>query len=187
MTSREVSVRLVLVLICVVILACHTYGQPQQKASGVISRDAAVETLRLYLQLRLRNADWKDYSKFITWPDEPSWDCAWVVSKYDIGVPKKEKQNVLVPVVYKRTGLFCYDFEFTPDTKVVTINYELVEHQGDWKVNAPIPDYPDFSAGVLLKSLKASGEDSRESADRRAKFSAAARKLADVIDRAGEK
>ena len=187
MTSREVVIRLIFVLICVVVFACHTYGQPQQKASGVRSRDAAVETLRRYLELRLQNADWNDSSKFITGPDEPSWDCTWVVSKYDFGVPKKRKQNVIVPVVFKRLGLFCYDFEFNPDPKVVTINYELVERQGDWKVNAPIPDYPDISANVLLKSLRASGEDPRESADRRTKFSATARKIAEALDRSGKK
>jgi hypothetical protein len=92
-----------------------------------------------------------------------------------------------VPVVYKRLGLFCYDFDFNPDPKVVTINYELIERQRDWKVNAPIPDYPDISADVLLKSLRASGENLHQSADRRAKFSATAGKLAEALDRAGEK
>ncbi len=70
---------------------------------------------------------------------------------------------------------------------MVTINYELVECNGDWKVNAPIPDYPDISADVLLKSLIASGEDTRESADRRAKFRATAQKLKEALERAGEK
>ena len=187
MTCREVIIRLILALICVVVLGCHTHGQSQQKASSVLDQDAAVETLRRYLQLRLCNADWKDYSKFITWPDEPGWDCTWVVSNYEIGVPKKGKRNVIVPVVYKRLGLFCYDFDFNPDPKVVTINYELIERQRDWKVNAPIPDYPDISADVLLKSLRASGENLHQSADRRVKFSATASKLAEALDRSGEK
>lgn len=181
MTCREVVISLILTLICAVVLACHGHAQSQQKASSVISQDTEVETLRRYLQLRLRNADWKDYSKLITWPDEPSWDCTWVVSKYDLGVPKKGKQNVVVPVVYKRLGLFCYDFEFNPDPKMVTINYELVKRQSGWKVNAPIPDYPDISADVLLKSLKASAENLQESAERRAQFSATARKLEEAL------
>jgi hypothetical protein len=186
-TNRKALGKVTLVLMSVVVLACHTYGQPQQKASGVMNQDAAVETLRRYLQLRLRNADWKDYSQFITWPDEPSWDCAWVISKYDIGVPQKGKRNVEVPVAYNRIGLFCYDFEFNPDPKLATINYELVERQGAWKIDAPIPDYPDISADVLLNSLRASSGDPRQSVDHRAKFSATVRKITEVLDRTGAK
>jgi hypothetical protein len=186
MTIRESNGSLFLVLICILILSCQTYGQPQEKASGVISQDETVETLKYYLQLRLRNADWNDYSKFITWPDEPSWDCAWVVSKYEIGMPKKEKQKVFVPVVYNRIGQFCYDFEFTPNKKEVTITYELVEQQGVWKVNAPIPDYPDISAEVLLESIKVSGEKPSETVDRRKKYKITARKLLEALGNGGK-
>lgn len=182
MNYRGVVKRLIQTLIGVVILVGQTHGGAQQKATNTISQDMAVETLRHYLELRLCNASWKTYSKLITWADEPSWDCTWVVSQYDIGVAKKVKRNVVVPVVYKRLGLFCYDFQFNLDPKIVTINYELVRYRSAWKVNAPIPDYPDISADVLIKSLRASSDNLRESPERRFQFKIVAHELADALD-----
>jgi hypothetical protein len=182
MNYRNAVRRVVFVLACVSVIAGPLYAQTLQVTSSEKGPDTAAGTLRHYLQLRLGNADWKDYSKLITWPDEPSWDCNWVVSNFDIGVTKKRKQNVVIPVVFKRIGLFCYDSDFSPDLKIVTINYELVKRNSSgWKVNGPIPDYPDISAEVLIKSLRASAEDLHESPERRAQFGAAARKLADAL------
>ncbi len=178
---REVTRRSFVALIWVALLTSQGRAQSKQKSTSVKSQDMAVETLRRYLQLRLHNADWKDYSKFTAWPDEPAWDCNWVASKYDLEPPKKEEAKVVVPVVYKRLGLFCYNFEFTPDAKAVTVNYELVKSPSGWKVTAPIPDYPDIGADVLIRSLRASAENLQESPERRAQFDAVARKLADAL------
>jgi hypothetical protein len=59
-----------------------------------------------------------------------------------------------------------FDFEFKPNAKVVIIYYELVNRQYGWKVNGPISDYPDISAEVLVKSLRTSAENLRESPER---------------------
>jgi hypothetical protein len=135
------------------------------------------------LELRLHDADWKEYSKFITWPDEPGWDCKWVISKYAPGSTKKEGEKVIVSVRYTRLGLFCYDFEFKLNPEALTVHYELVKRSSGWKVNAPIPDYPDISGDVLLGSLRTLAERANETPERRAKAEAAARKLGDVLNR----
>ncbi len=72
-------------------------------------RDTAEATLRQYIDLRLSWADWKEYSKFITWPDEPGWDCWWVAKEYSVGQSLKRGARVVVPVTYSRLGLFCAD------------------------------------------------------------------------------
>jgi len=51
-------------------------------------KDTPVVTLEEYLQMRFHDTDWKEYSKLITWPDEPSWDCKWVDEGYKIGTEK---------------------------------------------------------------------------------------------------
>jgi hypothetical protein len=181
--SRNVVGRLLLNLICVLLLACHVHAQSQQKASDKSNQYAAVETLRSYLELRLNGADWKEYSKFITWPDEPAWDCNWVISKYDLGPSKKEGEKVMVSVVYMRLGLFCNNLKFELNPKVVTVNYELVKRPNGWKVNAPIPDYPDISADVLIRSLRSLAEKGNEKPERRVQAEATARKLGDVLSR----
>jgi len=163
-------------------VVCSAQTQAQMKAETVRSHHgAAVQTLRRYVQLRLENADWNDYSKLVTWPDEPSWDCNWVVAKYEVDAPKQARDRVVVPVLYHRIGLFCYDFDFKPESRTVTVNYELVGVDKVWKVDGPVPDYPDVSADVLLRSLRASAQNAAESSERRAQFSATARKLADVL------
>jgi hypothetical protein len=182
--SRNVVGRLLLILICILLLACHVHAQSQQKAPDKNNQDAAVETLRRYLELRFNDADWKEYSKFITWSDEPAWDCKWVISKYDLGASKEEGEKVIVSVVYNRLGLFCYDFEFEPNPRVVTVKYELVKRPNGWKVSAPIPDYPDISADVLIRSLKALAEKANETPERRVKAKGTVRKLGDALNRA---
>jgi len=171
----------ILVLVCVGGLACH--AERQQNALEAKSRDAAVETLGRYLQLRLSNAHWNEYSKFITWPDEPAWDCKWVISKYDIRPSKKEGKKVTVPVVYMRLGLFCNKPQFEPSPKVVTVNYELVKRPSGWKVDGPTPDYPEISADVLMRSLMALAEKRGEAPERRAKAEATARKIGEALQR----
>jgi hypothetical protein len=159
----------------------------QLKSLDVRRQDAAEETLQNYVRLRLSNADWKEYSKFVTWPDEPGWDCNWVVDKYSVGLPKKRTKNIIVPVSYKRLGLFCYDFEFTMKSKDVTVDYELVSAPGGWKINSPIPDYPDISAKILLQLLKEKAENRQESSEHRAQFRAAERKLEKALARSLDK
>ena len=180
MVRRALVHRSIVALMYVAILACQ--GQADQKASG--DQAQAAQTLERYIQLRLQDADWKEYSKFITWPDEPSWDCKWVVGKYDVGAPDSKGGTIVVPVVYNRLGLFCYDFDFKPDPRVVTINYELVKRPSGWKVNAPIPDYPDISGDVLVKSLTALAGNANETPERRAQAEATARKVAEAQKRA---
>jgi hypothetical protein len=169
----------VLVLVMVVLYSQQAHSQPKNTAEN--GKEPVLETLRLYVQLRLNDADWKDYSKYITWPDEPSWDCKWVVREYKVGLARNEKEKVTVSVIYKRIGLFCYDFEFKANPDTATVNYELVRVASSWKVNAPVPDYPTISADVLLKSLQASAENVHESRERREQFNITARKIADTL------
>lgn len=186
MKLREVVRRLILVFFSVAILVCHVQADsPQMELMTVKNQDTGVEMLRNYLQMRLRNADWKEYSKFITWPDEPSWDCNWVVNKYEMGIAKKGDKNVVIPVSFNRLGLFCYDFDFNPDPKEVTINYELIKLPSGWKVNAPIPDYPDINADELIKMLRASSENLQETLERRVRYGATARKVEEALNRLG--
>ncbi len=151
------------------------------------SSDAPEKALNRYLQLRLQDADWKAYSALITWPDEPSWDCKWVAEKYEIGNSKRsEKDRVIIPVVIKRLGQYCYDFSLSTEPKQVTINYELIKTPDGWKVDEPIPDYPDIGADALKKSLSASAENPKESADRRARFVATLQILRGLLSHQGK-
>ncbi len=118
--------------------------------------DPAVTALERYLQMRLHNADWREYSKIITWPDEPSWDCWWVDEDYRIGTAKKIKNRIIIPVTQTRIGLYCDTGYFEADQRAVTINYELAFQNNQWKIDGPIPDYPDIGVITLVEKLKSS-------------------------------
>lgn len=65
-----------IISIAALMSASLTQGQDQGKRPGFQDTQVqALWTLNRYVQLRLEAADWKEYSKLITWPDEPSWDC----------------------------------------------------------------------------------------------------------------
>jgi hypothetical protein len=172
--SVSIPPRLVLV-ISLTVVSFRTQGNATQNGPELGKEDGALKTLRQYIELRLHNAKWNEYSKLITWPDEPSWDCHWVVSAYHLGKPKTQGATAEVDVKYQRLGLFCNNPEFEAGVKTVTIKYVLLRGPKGWKVNSPIPDYPEIGADVLLQSLKASAEDAREATERRGMFSAAAR------------
>lgn len=123
--------------------------------------------------MRLRDANWREYSKLITWPDEPSWDCHWVVKQYELGSPRVADGKCTIPVTYNRIGLFCGDSEFRAEPATITIDYELVRGPEGWKIDAPIPDYPDLSAKVLLRQLKTAAKNPAQTEERRARFDAA--------------
>jgi len=130
---------------------------------------SARETLQKYIELRLMDSHWKEYSQYITWPDEPSWDCKWVVSNYDIGPSKKQKGKIIIPVVYMRLGLYCVgDEDFNHESKKVTINYELVKNTNGWKINSEISDYPEISADILVIKLRTSAK--KETPERQIKI-----------------
>lgn len=173
--------RIIVVTLYTVGFVIHTYAQAAQLESNANLQYSAVEILDRYIGLRLHDADWKDYSKYIVWPDEPSWDCKWVVIKCDLGTPRKEMDQIIVPVDYVRLGLFCYDFAFTQDVKVVTVNYELVNSPNGWKVKSPIPDYPEISAEELIKSIIAKSKNVNESKERRSQAETAVYKIKDAI------
>lgn len=167
----------------IIVLTCFSIligpGQGQRKVSS--DRAEATQTLQRYVDLRLQDADWKEYSNFITWADEPSWDCKWVVREHRLDAPVREGQKIVIPVVYSRLGLFCYDFDFKPGPKLATINYELVRRLNGWKVDAPIPDYPDLDGHVLIRSLKAEARDAAETPERRAAAAATAQTIMDAL------
>ncbi|HVM92158.1 MAG TPA: hypothetical protein VMT67_05060, partial [Terriglobales bacterium] len=103
-------------VVLIAVLACAS-------ARGEGQKKQAMQTLNRYVVLRLQNADWKEYSKLISWPDEPSWDCNWIVKNYDVSAPVKERERLTIPVVYSRVGLLCDNFDFEPQSKTVTVNY----------------------------------------------------------------
>lgn len=184
MLWHEFIQRSIAILICVPLLACDARGETDEQLASADSQRQALQTIRHYIELRLDNAGWKEYSKFVAWPDEPGWDCNWVTSGYRLKKHRSKAGKVVVPVVLSRLGLFCYDFEFTPESKLVTINYELAKDQTGWKVSAPIPDYPDISAQVLMKRLRDSAADLHESSERRASFRATAENVSAATGRA---
>ncbi|SRR6266568_5720468 len=102
-----------------------------------------------------------------------------------MGTAKKDDINIVIPIVFSRLGLFRYDFDFNPDPKEVTINFELIKFSSSWKVNAPIPDYPDINVFELIKMLRASAENSQETAERRVQYSDTARKIEEALNRLG--
>jgi hypothetical protein len=141
---------------------------------------AARKALDSYVKSRLRHDDWPRYSSLVTWTDEPSWDCHWVTRNYRVGRPSIAADRVTIPVIYVRLGVFCGDFDFTPERSTVTVDYELVRQTEVWKVDGPIPDYRDLSVDVLIGMLKRRANSSAESPDRRSRFNTAVGELTSV-------
>jgi hypothetical protein len=137
-------------------------SQPQSRISN-----SAENVLREYVEARLRWADWKEYSRFITWPDEAGWDCWWVATDYRIGKTVRNGANTIIPVTYRRLGLFCNDFQLQRNPKVEKVNYELVRNGWSWKINGPIPDYPYISVRALDGYLRKEILDPSETTERK--------------------
>ena len=141
-------------LIVIVVLTVAAVAQQEQGAE---------QTLRHYIELRLNWADWKDYSRFITWPDEPGWDCWWVAKGYEVGKVAVRRNTATIPVTYSRVGRFCADFQLEIQSQSETIVYELIHQRGRWKINGPVPDYPYISQDALAKWLAQRSSDPKES------------------------
>jgi hypothetical protein len=166
---------------CLLVVTCATPARLFADDHSVSSRpESPSSALTHYVTLRLTNADWDSYSKLITWPDEPSWDCKWVTTSYMLGALRKAADNVVIPVTYDRLGLYCSDFDLQLHKASVQVEYHLVMESGAWKVSAPVPDYPDIGVATLLRSLTTSGNSSNESAERRRQFKDLVQKLHDA-------
>jgi hypothetical protein len=120
-------------------LTLNAQTQPQTERFN--SADAI---LREYVEARLRWADWKDYSRFITWPDEPGWDCWWVAKDCRIGKATRGVAKSVIPVAYSRVGLFCADFELQAKPKAETIYYVLVRKGGGGRSTVRLQTTPTF-------------------------------------------
>jgi hypothetical protein len=129
-----------------------SWGEPVKISTP--SSITAPETLNLYIKLRLSNADWKEYSKYITWPDEPGWDCKWAVESFKTGKPIYKGKDVLIPVRYKRLGLYCEGQHFEPSRTEVTITYKLISTATGWKIDSPDIDYPEIDANAIPDQRK---------------------------------
>jgi len=174
MIIKRTSLAIIIYITCVIATSDIVYSASQ--------KDTAVVTLDKYLQMRLDNANWEEYSKLITWPDEPSWDCKWVDDGYKIGAEKKKQDVVIIKVTHNRIGLYCYDYTFKVGRKAVTIDYELAFQNNQWKVKGPMIDYPDISANTLLKELRASLADTKTDARRNEQLSAVLNKIKSAMN-----
>ncbi len=156
-TIKIISFFAIFFIIVNLLQPSKVFSETNDSNKGQLS---ASETLRKYIELRLSDADWEEYSQYITWPDEPAWDCKWVVSKYNIGPSKQRKGKITIPVAYIRLGLYCVgDEDFNPVSKKITINYKLVENKGRWKINSEIYDYPEISVETVMKQLETSAKE----------------------------
>jgi hypothetical protein len=93
-----------------------------QSKSQTRGRISAEHLLRQYVEARLNWSDWKYYSQFITWPDEPAWDGWWVAKNYHIGKGLNEAAKRVIPVTYDRLGLFCLNFDWEPKSEAATVS-----------------------------------------------------------------
>jgi hypothetical protein len=173
---RRMRTQCIGVLALLAVVSCPCLGQSDHE------KTQALKVLEQYVHLRLQNADWKNYSRYITWPDEPSWDCYWVVKNYDVGIPAYAVNAATIPITYRRLGLSCNNFNFEAKSGTVTIRYQLVRVPRGWKVDGPIPDYPDVKANVLVKELNDIARNSKEMPERRSHASAEARIITSVLD-----
>lgn len=168
------NVRISITLLFLVALGSFADGQAHRS-------ETAQGTLRQYVGARLRGAEWKDYSRLITWPDEAGWDCYWVVKGHSIGAAVRHGTTAVIPVAYSRVGLFCSDPSFQPEPKNIVIRYELVYRGTSWKVNGPIPDYPDISWDALEASLKETAADPHQPDDCRKQATEIRQRIAKMI------
>ena len=120
------------------------------------------------------------YSRLITWPDEPAWDCKWITASYKVGATQKGADDVVIPVTYNRIGKYCSDFDLTLHKASVQVEYHLIMDSGTWKVSSPVPDYPDIGVRTLSRFLTASANSVAESAERRNHFNDLVQKLHDA-------
>jgi hypothetical protein len=147
----------------VLLVGAHlAFSQSKETRAG-----SALGTLRHYIEIRLRWASWDEYSQYITWPEEPGWDCFWVSKEYKVGQQSNRGGRVIVPVTYSRLGQYCSGFDFVSQPKQVTIRYELVQIRGAWKINAPAQDTPYLDWRTLQKSLMQTANNERETAEAR--------------------
>ena len=167
---------------CVLLIVSPVVAE-QEKSN----ENTAKTMLRHYIELRLNDADWKEYSKFIMWPDEPAWDCKWLINDYVIGQPRTQKKKIIIPVSFTRLGLYCYPEAFEADLKKVTIKYELEKYQGTWKVSGPDIDYPEIGKDKVLQSLKAVAVSPSATADQRAIAESMTRKVEESSSRTRSK
>lgn len=126
---------------------------------------SATTTIRHYVDLRLRWADWNEYSPLVTWPDEPWRDCWWVAKDYRLGHATTPASKTLVAVTYTHIGLLCVGSKFELNPKVETISYEMVRRNGAWRVDGPIPDYPYVGLPTARRSLEKTIADPHETND----------------------
>ncbi len=158
---KNLANRTLLLSIVALLLMLPSYSQQIAATSK-----SATDTLRHYVELRLHWANWQQYSQFITWPDEPSWDCWWVATDHSISAPVGNGDRVVIPVTYQRLGLYCADFQFQFKSTTDTVRYELLRKNGVWRIDGPVPDYPYLQWQVLADWLAKISTDKEEPTER---------------------
>lgn len=158
-------------------VAAFVSSVPLFSATRAALSTSPTGALTRYITLRLINAPWAVYSKLITWPDEPAWDCKWITTNYMLGASRKQDDEVIIPVTYVRLGLYCPDFDLTIQKTLVRVEYHLTMGGGVWKVSAPVPDYPDLGVKTLLRTLAVSENSSANSAARQHQFESLIQKV----------
>ena len=148
-------------------------------AAAVAAANEPAAVLKHYINLRLAMADWPVYSKLITWPDEPAWDCYWVTSHFKLEDPRpgSARDEIIVPATYDRLGRYCSDFDLELFDESDRVDYHLVMSDGRWKIAGPVPDYPDIEIQTLLRRLANAAQSPGATPERRRQLDELIRQL----------
>ncbi len=58
------------------------------------------QVVERYCKARFRSFEWKDFSHYITWGDEPGWDEYVLITGFEVGQANQKANTATVSVVY---------------------------------------------------------------------------------------
>jgi len=89
----------------------------------------------------------------------------WVSAGYEIRSLDERGEKVTATLVHKRLRLIRCDFDFKSEPEIVEVKYQLVHQASAWKIDGPVPDYPDVGADTVFKALAALADSVNETSE----------------------
>lgn len=152
MNKRHISLFLILLLIFLIFTAIKIKTKESKlgEAGTIVKIFCKLDGLGI----RLTSDNWKYIQALVNWKDGPGWDHLYIIENFKITKETHKENQAFVDVSYHLISFCSGENPCKKLDEVKNFTYKLAYINGDWKIVAQYPQFPQPPPHIFKKTYE---------------------------------